>query len=295
MSFKLPGPPSTTAKPMEFADWAEYEASARGVVSLPSLVDDMVREVENIDDVGCESEEEDIETLSIEASREIERRAKCCQHYPFKLESNGTRVVMARESPIYKFLLYATRHHMNAARLDGVDGTELFEELSSLVLRAYLGASAQSFVFGTATRGSFQTKVEDLCSKLKEGRGVRQHEWTHSKDRHLDVVGWIPFPDLASGKLIVFGQCKTGDSWRSGIDISFLNDFGGNFVSDNFDSSPNIGIFVASVVDEFAALTRRYRSLVFDRLRITGLAESVDVELLRRISAWNASVESYHR
>ena len=43
----------------------------------------------------------------------------------------------------------------------GVDGTLLFERLCANVAKNYFGGNGQSFVFGTAKPGNFETKVRD--------------------------------------------------------------------------------------------------------------------------------------
>jgi hypothetical protein len=48
-----------------------------------------------------------------------------------------------------------------------------------------------------------ETRSREL--KVKPGR---------DKDMGLDVVAWKHFPDQRRGKVVVFGQCATGENWR---------------------------------------------------------------------------------
>jgi hypothetical protein len=99
----------------------------------------------------------------------------------------------------------------------GEDGTALLEHLSAHVLKQYLGGRAESFVFGTAESSTFESRIRQLCTNLREGVGHRpldDNENVSAIDDKLDTVAWIPFIDASPGQLIVFGQCKTGTSWK---------------------------------------------------------------------------------
>ena len=120
---------------------------------------------------------------------------------------------------IYKYLLLATRLNMKDDRRHaGCDGAHLFEELAAESARCYLGDRSESLVFGTAAgTAGFSGKVDDLCARLGEGGGFRNPDDVAptERDGKLDVVAWKSFSDRRPGKLIAFGQCKTGTHYRA--------------------------------------------------------------------------------
>ena len=70
-------------------------------------------------------------------------------------------------------------------------------------------------VFGTAAGvGGFREKIGHLCRQLGEGGGVKAEASPNLRDGKLDVVAWKPFADSWQGKLMIFGQCKTGTHYR---------------------------------------------------------------------------------
>ena len=117
---------------------------------------------------------------------------------------------------VYLYLLLATRLNMHDNRRHAeIDGASLFEKLCAGVARTYLGSRAESMVFGTASgTGGFRARVADLCRRLGEGGSARDAVSPSVRDGKLDVVAWKPFADSWQGKLIIFGQCKTGTEYR---------------------------------------------------------------------------------
>ena len=80
-------------------------------------------------------------------------------------------------------------------------------------------------VFGTARRngvdevGAFPSAVSAMCTRLREGVDYFPHSGSapERQDGNLDVVVWKHFSDGKLGKLIGFGQCKTGTHWKNGL------------------------------------------------------------------------------
>jgi len=131
-------------------------------------------------------------------------------------------------------MLFATRMNMRDHKVqDGIDGTALFEEICCEVAKNYWGDRADGMVFGTARRngsnevGAFPDAVNDLCSRLREGVGYFPHSGLQpaAQDGNLDVVVWKHFADGKNGKLIGFGQCKTGTHWKVGLFEMMPNGF----------------------------------------------------------------------
>ena len=98
----------------------------------------------------------------------------------------------------------------------GIESTLPFEKLASEVAREYFGSRANRFVFDTAVGISdFRSKVDDHRMRINEGNRFHIHSGTRprAKDGKLDSVVWKEFSDGLPGKLIAFGQCKTGTSY----------------------------------------------------------------------------------
>ena len=112
------------------------------------------------------------------------------------------------------------------------------------------------------------------------------------QDGRLDVVAWIPFGDELPGKLIGFGQCKTGTNYRD--DLTELQPDG--FVQKWMRSSlivPPVRMFFVS---EALGTTPEERfedsvdaGLLFDRCRIVDLSNGVDEEVLQAVQQWTSA------
>ena len=149
--------------------------------------------------------------------------------YPFSV-NEATRLLeftgRRNNWGLYLFMLFATRMNMRDHKVQGgIDGTALFEEICCEVAKNYWGERADGMVFGTARRnganevGAFPDAVNDLCSRLREGVGYFSHSGFQpaAQDGNLDVVVWKHFSDGKNGKLVGFGQCKTGTHWKVGL------------------------------------------------------------------------------
>ena len=224
--FKWPKSPSARAPEHELADYAELLCWKQGTVSMTDLAQGLGRLADNDYSEGV-PEEEEIPNGIEEAFQEIEGRILSCGGgYPFGIGNTGNFLYRVtydgnHKHLVYKYLLLATRLNMNENRDHGdIDGTELLEHLSSEVARKYLGDRAKSLVFGTAEdAGDFPSKISSLCLALGEGGGYAGQGGggRQKKDDKLDVVAWKPFSDQREGKLIAFGQCKTGTNWKDTV------------------------------------------------------------------------------
>ncbi len=175
-------------------------------------------------------------------------------------------------------------------RYSDYDGTLLLEELAAEVAREYIGARADSLVFGTAAEAAgFPDKVNDLCNKMGEGGGFvnRDKSPPSAKDGKLDVVVWKGFADGAAGKLIGFGQCKTGTHYKSQLAQLQPSSFCQKWMRDQPAFMPIRMFFIAE------ALSRGHwystvsdAGLLFDRCRIIDFCDSVTPETLGKIKAW---------
>ena len=233
---------------------------------------------------------------------ELERRQEACQDdYPFLIGIGGNTLSKRQESYsnkhiIYKYLLLATRLNMNTDRIHAnFDGTQLLEYLSSLVAQEYFGDGAKSLVFGTASDASnFPQKVDDLCERLGEGGGFQsiRSRRTRTKDGRLDVVAWKPFADNLPGKLIGFGQCKTGTNYKDTLTQLQPGAFREKWLNSALIVPP-IRMFFISEALPFSEDSRFDISvdagLIFDRCRIIDFCRNVDPELLAKVEVWTSA------
>lgn len=298
--FKLPALPTPRADVHELADFAEILALTNGQTSAREIVAYLGRLDDNSDNVGCDDDDDENADELDEVMNEIERRqAACAGGYPFRLEMEGTVLrydtSICEQEPIravaYLYLLLCTRLNMTENRThNGIDGSLLMEELASNVLRTYLGGDkAQAIAFGTSQAGNFKNRVDELCEYLGEGIGFRSVDagTTKAKDGKLDTVAWIPFADDLPGKLILFGQCKTGTNWQE--DVSQLQpiDFCKKWMKEMPVVDPVRAFCVAEAVDRSHwNSTAISAGILFDRCRLVEFADEVDADIASRLSNW---------
>lgn len=175
----------------------------------------------------------------------------------------------------------------------GIDGAALFEEVAAASAKCYLGERSKSIVFGAAAQDvAFDAKIEDLCRRIGEGDGFfnRDRGRRRQRDGKLDVVAWTPFSDRTPGKVLVFGQCKTGTHYRDHL-AQLQPDA---FCSKWFRSQPAVKPVRAFFVAE--ALPRsRWRDiavdagLLFDRCRIVDFVDGTNAQVLAKVQAWTAA------
>lgn len=296
--FKWPRPPSVGAPEHELADFAELICWQRGLTSATALSRLLGRLAENDYSDGV-PEEEEADRRVEGAYGEIERRQEACRRgYPFEIgrEGHTLRVIRGCGNPayaIYKYLLLSTRLNMRNDRSHaGIDGTLLLESLSAQVAKGYFGERAESMVFGTAASGAgFGGKVDTLCRRLGEGGGYtgRSPASANVRDGKLDVVVWQPFTDDLPGKLMGFGQCKTGTNYKDSVTVLQPDAFVKKWLREPLVVAPVRMFFVS----EALAATRddRYEisvdaGLLFDRCRIVDYCDGVDAKIIARVRQW---------
>ncbi|HET6247176.1 MAG TPA: hypothetical protein VFE47_05695 [Tepidisphaeraceae bacterium] len=191
----------------------------------------------------------------------------------------------------------------------GHDGTVLFEHFCASVATNFLGgpAGTSAFVFGTGRvteelrdadqldESQFEQAVNNLCKNLKEGFGFSKHPESKvtAKDGKLDVVAWRGFADERLGRLIVFGQCKTGTHWEGDLTKLSPQTFCDKWLKKAFAVLPLRLYFVADRV-----LTNWYdrtkdAGIIFDRCRLMQYAEPLEQSLFSKIRDWTeASAKS---
>ena len=298
--FKWPGLPSDRAPEHELADFAELVCWQQGRTSATELSKLLGRLAENNYSAGVPVDDE-ADRHTEAAYQEIERRQEACGGgYPFEVGGVGhsLRIISGYEKSahvIYKYLLLSTRLNMTRSRCHaGIDGTLLLENLSARVAEQHFGEPAESLVFGTAVCGGFREKVDHLCRRLGEGGGFTDDSWGNSnaKDGKLDVVVWKPFTDDLPGKLIGFGQCKTGTNYRDSLTILRPDTFAKKWMR----RAPVVDPVRMFFISESLPLTWEARrnvsidaGLLFDRCRIVDYCDGVDAGTMARVGQWTAA------
>ena len=300
--FKLPGVPAVRASAHELADFAELMAWRDGRVSTTDLSRAIGRNEENDYSAGV-PEEDEAEHDAESAYVEIEIRDCACgtgTSYPFSIGTYGNTLVRHSEELncrqlVYLYLLLATRLNMRDNRVHAeIDGTLLFEKVCADIARSYLGDRAKSMVFGTAAgAGGFRDKVGDLCRQLGEGGGVRDGVSQNKRDGKLDVVAWKPFADSWQGKLMIFGQCKTGTNYKDVLMQLQPDQFCAKWLQERPPVVPIRAFFVSEALSRSGAPSRRRwyedsidAGLLFDRCRIVDFCDSVAEEVLEEVRIW---------
>jgi hypothetical protein len=178
----------------------------------------------------------------------------------------------------------------------GVDGADLLEEVSAVVLKAYLGGAgrAKSFVFGTAVAGGFKNKIEGLCAEIGEGGGFENIDGdgpVDANDDKLDAVAWVPFVDGQPGKLVLFAQCKTGSNWEDQITQLQPDAFLKRWTKHRGFLVDPVRVFCISEAARLAKWkgTLLYAGLLFERCRLVDFSNGIEGALLERIRAWSAA------
>jgi hypothetical protein len=295
--FKLPNLPSPQADPHELADFAELLCWKHGFTSKREIIAYLGRLEDNEDNVGCEDGDDENSDSIDEVMNEIDRRAEACGGgYPFRLDPEGT--VLRHEeknidqrAQLYRYMLLSTRLNMKLSGIQAeLDGTKLFEELCANILKNYLGRGrAQSLVFGTASPGSFEDKVQALCHQLHEGAGFRNLDDApvQAKDGKLDVVAWIPFADQNVGQLIIFSQCKTGTTWEDQVAHLQPSAFVKKWIDRGIAVDPVRSLCVSEAYDRSRwNNTCIDAGILFDRCRIIDFSHNIESGLMDKILRW---------
>ena len=295
--FKWPGTPSPRASQNELADYAELLCLQHGSTSTTTVTADLIR-LEDNDYYDGVPEEDAVDQNVAEAYGEVERRRIASRGgYPFVVRPQGYTLSMDTANQdhrcvVYRYLLLATRLNMRDSRVHaGIDGTLLLEHLAAEVAREYLGDRAESLVFGTgAGETNFEQKVDDLCRRLGEGGGFQGQGGgaTTSIDGKLDVVAWKPFTDKLPGKIIGFGQCKTGTAYKDELTQLQPDSFLRKWLRPPHPiPTPVRMFFVSESLPECGWYDMASDAgLLFDRCRIVDFCAGISDELLGRIQEW---------
>ena len=302
-NYKIPDLPSSRAYKEETADFWEVQS-----VSNPSIFVSQIQiskvismELDEINHDGIDSEDDvvnegsEIRNGLDDVFAELQRRTQfTANKYPFDFGKYSMKLTAETSltKDIYLFLLLCTRLNMKTQKVqNGIDGTKVFENLCAHVAKNYFGQSSKSFVFGTAEAGNFESKVSDMIKSIGEGKKFTNpnNNAPTKKDDSIDVVVWKEFSDKRVGKLIGFGQCKTGTTtWRDDIHRLKPKDFCGNWFNEQPVFDPIPLVFICDTMNEdFNFPTSQKGYLVFNRFRILEYVDDSLAENIKQdISNW---------
>lgn len=298
MAYKIPGLPSARAYKEETADFWEVQAirNPEMPISQRNIVKDIARSLDEKSHEGIESEDDELDESFDAVLHELANRVRASNNkYPFEVSKYAIKLKSEEciHKDLYIFLLLSTRFNMaNEKRQNGIDATLLFEEICAIAIKDYFGKNTQSFVFGTAVQGTFKDKVQDLIMKIGEGGRFRDLNNARSipqKDDGVDVVAYKNFADKRIGKLIAFGQCKTGDSsWRDGKLKLVPSDFCRKWFSGDVVYDPLRLLFICDTMnEENNFFSDQYGFIVFNRFRIMEyIPDDIDLNIIVRVRQW---------
>ena len=302
MSFSWPDVPALQNDVHVLADFAELKCWQSQRTSKRNLASALSKLDENDYFDGVPEEDAGYRKLD-EVFDEIGRRQFACgEGYPFCIDRSGhvlqQRIPAKRDIFIlYKYLLLATRLNMQKHRVQAdINGTELFESVAAEAVRSYFGPQAEILVFG-ARQGStnFADRVDQLCKALGEGGGISPVDPLVSqvKDGKLDIVVWKHFADRLPGKLIAFGQCKTGSSY----DINELDPkaFCDRWIRPTIPVTPLRLFLVTEAMrrDQWTALSVS-NGLQLDRCRIVDCCDEINSNVMEEVRCWTTTAANTH-
>lgn len=298
MPYKIPNLPSAKSYIEEKADFWEVQAIVNegSFYSQMQMTRVISKELDEVIHDGIMSEDDFLDESLLDVYKELtERKKSTNDRYPFDFGKSSIRLKDddSDNKSIYLFLLLCTRFYMNKASnkvQHGIDATLLFEELCAIIAKNYFGNNAESYVFGTATTGNFESKVKNLISFIGEGESFKNSNYNvpTKNDDGIDIVVWKHFKDQRVGKLIGFAQCKTGTSWQDEVKKLNPNHFCENWLYEKPTFPPIPIVFISDTLNiEKNFVTDQRGLLIFNRFRIMEyLPNNIPPELIERIRQW---------
>lgn len=303
MAYKIPDLPSARAYKEETADFWEIQAirNPGNYVSQTQISKAIAIGLDELNHDGLISEDDTLidgdekitglEDVFIELQNRLEYTSK---KYPFDFGKYSLKLNENEDldQRVYLFLLLCTRLNMLTQKIqNGIDGTLLFEKLCAHVARNFFGTNSESLVFGTANPGNFEAKVKHLISKIGEGESFKNpnNNPPSKNDDSIDVVVWKDFSDKRIGKLIGFGQCKTGTStWRDDKHKLKPSDFCNKWFLESPVYPPISLLFICDTLNEnYNFYSDQQGFIIFNRFRILEyMSATIEDSLINDIQLW---------
>jgi hypothetical protein len=259
--------PHDSDSPIKLADWLELYALISAGSS--SSEGDLERALQRSGQYGSQR----IDALCAEVASELGPRAIAARRaYPFSLHEGVVSLRGSKEDFIsYVFCLCLSYFGDKQKKGDRIFPRRLFEDLAAHAAKSFLSGGSYRFAAPRKDVPSFRGALEKLCLRMGEGTGCKQQDTRSAQDDNLDIVAWRHFPDRLPGKLLLFGQCATGDDWQEPKLTSLQpDDFCKYWLSD-YPASPLIkAYFIPHRVDGSDWYkVNVFGGIVFDRCRIS--------------------------
>ena len=212
--------PMPATDELKLADWLELYALISPDKNASYI--DLERALRREGVFGLDSDE-DIERIIGDVSFELEQRAlSATRAYPFEVSARAIslRATIEDFAP-YIFCLclsfFGTDQKLNRRPFP----RRMFEYLSCEAAKNFLGGEVIRFASPRQPPDlprEFDRAVNELCQRIREGGGFREKRAFSAKDDAVDIVAWRDFPDQADGRLLLFGNCASGNDWDSKLD-----------------------------------------------------------------------------
>ncbi len=277
--------------PIRLADWFEIKAIIDSSKSISKIeLESVIKQSSIFDGKPTEL----IENLCLSVFSELENRVSFAgEGYPFLIVNNS----LVQKNNIdqcgpYIFCLclsYFENLPESKLRL----ARRLFEDLSCLTAKFYIGGNSCRFAhprdfnstfisqkYITKLSKGFKAAIKDACDLIGEGDGYSGEKIGKAKDKKLDVIAYKNFADNKTGKLILFGQCATGNIWR---DLGKASELDPQTFWDCWIKKPKISqlikaYFIPDIVENETWRELSINSkLLFERCRISEYASSKSI------------------
>jgi len=221
----------------------------------------------------------------------IERRKEILEtYYPFNSSRNNLEYNQS-DTKVYEFCLVTstTTEQDKKTKL-----TRIFEQLATLLSRRYLGPEGRAEHIGWPRKYGprhFRGAVDKLHQRSGEWiwhqePGLPDDPLPRDvKDGGLDFAAWIHNLDDRSGHLYLLGQCACGDNWPNK-----LTELNTQWLQRWFHPMchvPPTRAFCVPfhITDQRLIEVSKQAGIVFDRLRLTLLAETAQDDIKNELVA----------
>lgn len=202
--------PKDSDDPIRLADWLEIYAliSADGNSSAGDLERALHR-------LGLDTSTDPNE-LCAEVFAELELRATAAtRSYPFHIQGAVLSLRDQHERfAAYLFCLCLSYFGWQQKKGRTIFPRRMFEDLAALAAKNFLRGDSYRFAAPRKDVPQFRAALDRLCRRMGEGARCKLEDTRSAQDDNLDIVAWNDFPDRKPGKLLLFGQCATGEDWQ---------------------------------------------------------------------------------
>lgn len=211
-----------------YADYLEVVSlfSNNNYVSSSDLIDRFKDEgfiaCKENDDEQAESNDENEQWINSIFDIIVERENLFGDDYPFEVSGNNKirlkdSVSQNNRHKIYLFLLLSSC--LNNFKKFEPELTTEFESVCYQTLSSFLPthSTVKSFGKNSDYSGTAIEKINKLAEDLRikvDDSSINEISKKGTKDRGLDIIGWIPFDDSVSNFLSILCQCTCDKDWN---------------------------------------------------------------------------------